>query len=386
MRILVFISVLFGLGGLSAQTALYNIGNLRIHDGGNLGFHTDLINEAPFDENRGLVGFYGDNVSVFGTVVPLFFDVEVAVENDLILTLGLDTGNNTNFIFGDVFTPKTNPAVYYNFLADAFYNGEGNLQKINGYAAITNKQDFMFPVGSNDALRPLTLNSESVNPFAKCAYFFQNPGTQSVIPGNFNIETLDVDIAAVSNMEFWRLEGSVPSTISISWNRDSNMANLTDDATTIIPVGWSKVSQRWINLEATFVTGDLEQGFTTSATFVPNDYEIVTLGVSQIPFEPLEKEVLTLDNFFVSPNGDGINDRFFVEELAESPNNMVRIYDRFGLKVFEQANYVDEFDGFSNVGNIVFGREDGLPVGVYFYTIDMLDLGLKYQGFLYLAR
>lgn len=386
MRILVFISVLFGLGGLTAQTALYNNGNLRIHDGGTLGFHTDLINDAPFDENRGLVGFYGDNISVFGTVVPLFYDVEVAVENDLILTLGLDTGNNTNFIFGDVFTPKANPAVYYNFLSDAFYNGEDNLRKINGYAAITNKQDLMFPVGSNEALRPLTLNSESVNLFAKCAYFFQNPGSQSVIPGDFNIEVLDVDIAAVSNMEFWRLEGSVPSTISISWNRESNMANLTDDATTIIPVGWSKVSQRWINLEATFVTGDLEQGFTTSATFVPNDYEIITLGVSQIPFEPLEKEVLTLDNFFVSPNGDGINDRFFVEELAESPNNMVRIYDRFGLKVFEQANYVDEFEGFSNVGNIVFGREDGLPIGVYFYTIDMLDLDLKYQGFLYLAR
>ena len=386
MRILVFISVLLGLEGLSAQTALYNNGNLRIHDGGTLGFHTDLINDAPFDENLGLVGFYGENVSVFGTVVPLFYDVEVAVENDLILTLGLDTGNNTNFIFGDVFTPKANPAVYYNFLSDAFYNGEGNLRKINGYAAITNKQDFMFPVGSNEALRPLTLNSESDNLFAKCAYFFQNPGSQSVIPGDFNIEALDVDIAAVSNMEFWRLEGSIPSTISISWNRDSNMANLTDDPTTIIPVGWSKISQRWINLEATFVTGDLEQGFTTSATFVPNDYEIITLGVSQIPFEPLEKEVLTLDNFFVSPNGDGINERFFVEELAESPNNMVRIYDRFGLKVFEQANYVDEFDGFSNIDNFVISREDGLPVGVYFYTIDMLDLDLKYQGFLYLAR
>ncbi|UWX54148.1 hypothetical protein NYZ99_14145 [Maribacter litopenaei] len=165
----------FSLVSALAQTALYNNGTIRIHDGGTLGFHTDLINDSPFDENRGLVGFYGENATVFGTVVPLFYDVEVAVENDLILTLGLDTRNNTNFIIGDIYTPKTNGAVYYNFLSDAFYNGEGNLRKINGYAAITNKLDFMFPVGSNEALRPLTLNSERVNLFAKCAYFFQNP-------------------------------------------------------------------------------------------------------------------------------------------------------------------------------------------------------------------
>ncbi len=376
----------FSLVSAVAQTALYNNGTIRIHEGGNLGFHTDFINDSPFDGNRGLAGFYGTDLSVFGSVVPLFYDVEVAVDNDLILTLGLDTNNNTNFILGDIYTPKSNSAVYYNFLTDAFYNGESDLTKINGYAAITNQQNFLFPVGDVEFLRPLTLSSEAANPFAKCAYFFDNPGTQSVIPGNFDTSVLDIDIAAVSTLEFWRLEGSVPSTISISWNERSNLTALTDDSTKIIPVGWSKISQRWINLEVGVVTGTLDQGFVTSETFVPDDYEIITLGVSQIPFEPLEKDVLTLDNFFISPNGDGINDSFYVEELEESPNNMVRIYDRFGLKVFEKSNYTDEFVGFSNVDNFVIAREDGLPVGVYFYTIDMLDLDLKYQGFLYLAR
>lgn len=382
LNILLFFSLTTAIG----QTALYNNGNIRIHEGGNLGFHTDLINESPFDQNLGLVGFYGTDLAVYGNLVPMFYDVEVAVENDIILTLGLDNSNNTNFILGDIYTPKSSSATYYTFLADAFYNGESNLTKVNGYAAISNKQNFMFPVGDIAFLRPLTLNSQSSNPFAKCAYFFDNPGTQSVIPGNFDISTLDIDVETVSNFEFWRLEGSVPSTISISWNERSNLASLTDDATKIVPVGWSKISQRWINLEASFVTGSLQQGFVTSDTFTPDDYEVITLGVSKIPYEPLEKDVLTLDNFFVSPNGDGINDNFYVEELQESTNNMVRIYDRFGLKVFEKANYVNEFNGFSNVDNFVISREDGLPVGVYFYTIDMLDLDLRYQGFLYLAR
>lgn len=386
MNRLLTIVAFFSIVPVIGQTALYNNGNIRIHDGGSLGFHTNLINEAPFDQNLGLAGFYGTELSVFGSLVPFFYDVEVAVENDLILTLGLDNANNTNFIIGDIYTPKTNSATYYNFLGEAFYNGEDNLRKVNGYAAITGKQNFLFPIGDAELLRPLTLNSDSMNPFAKCAYFLDNPGTQSVIPGTFSVTDLDVDIEIITTVEFWRLEGSVPSTISISWNERSALGNLTDDPTKIIPVGWSKVSQRWINLEASFVTGTLEQGFVNSEPFIPDEYEIITFGVSKIPFEPLEKDVLSLDNFFISPNGDGINDRLYVEELNESPNNMVRIYDRFGLKVFEKANYFDEFEGFSNVKNFVISREDGLPQGVYFYTIDMLDLDLKYQGFLYLAR
>jgi hypothetical protein len=44
----------------NAQTALYNTGNLQIHEEGKMGFHIGLINDGSFDENLGLAGFYGD--------------------------------------------------------------------------------------------------------------------------------------------------------------------------------------------------------------------------------------------------------------------------------------------------------------------------------------
>ncbi|NNK21656.1 MAG: gliding motility-associated C-terminal domain-containing protein, partial [Flavobacteriaceae bacterium] len=55
---ILFISLLT-MGFTYSQTALYNSGNLRIHQEGQLGFHTDLVNDGPFDENVGLTGFYG---------------------------------------------------------------------------------------------------------------------------------------------------------------------------------------------------------------------------------------------------------------------------------------------------------------------------------------
>ncbi|MFX0557360.1 gliding motility-associated C-terminal domain-containing protein [Maribacter sp. CXY002] len=377
----------FSLVTLSAQTALYNNGTISIHEGGTLGFHTNLINTSPFDNNLGLAGFYGPQaLTVSGTVSSQFYDLEIALDNDLQLEVGLDNSNNTNFILGNIRTPLSQPTVYYNFLDRSFYTGENDLSKIIGYAAITNQQNFVFPIGDSEFMRPLVINSEDSNLFAKCAYFLEDPNNPSSIPGVYTSFDVDLNIEYVSDIEFWRLEGNVPSTVTLSWNARSDMILFTDDATKIVPVGWSKLSQRWINLAGSTPVGSLTDGFVTSSSFVPDDYEIITLGVSKIPYQPLSKEVLSLENYFVSPNGDGINDSFYIPELEESPNNFMQIYDRYGLKVFEQTNYRDQFTGVSNVDNFVITRADGLPVGVYFYTVYLVDLDLNYQGFLYLAR
>ena len=387
MRNLLNIAFLFWAGLLYAQTALYNNGNLRIHEGGTLGFHTNLINASPLDNNLGLAGFYGpQNLTVSGSVTPQFYDAEVLVDNDLSLDLGMDISNNLNFVLGNIRTPLSQPNIYLNFLDTGFYAGESNLTKVIGYAAITNQQNFIFPVGDAAFYRPLVLESQNTNFFAKCAYFFENTNNPNSLPGTYNTFEVALDIEYVTDLEFWRLEGTVPSTVRLSWNERSDLSRFTDDFTKIVPVGWSKLSQRWINLSGDAPVGDLSQGFVTSASFVPDDYEIITLGVSKIPYEPLSKEVLSLENYFVSVNGDGINDTFFIPELADFDQNFVQIYDRYGIKVFEMEDYTDEFVGFSNMNNVPFKEGIGLPVGVYFYTIYIPLDDLNYQGFLYLAR
>ncbi|MEH6621140.1 gliding motility-associated C-terminal domain-containing protein [Maribacter arcticus] len=383
----IYILLLFLSDLVSGQTALYNNGNLRIHEGGSIGFHTNLINESPLDNNLGLAGFYGTQLlTVSGSLTPQFYDVEIALENDLQLALGINNSNNTNFILGNIHTPLTQPSIYYTFLDNSFYTGENDFSKIEGYAAITNQQDFAFPIGDSQFIRPLIINSESINLFAKGAYFYENADNPISFLNSYDTFETDLDVESVSTNEFWRLEGTIPSNVTLSWNPRSAMAGLTDDATTIIPVGWSKNSQRWINLVGSTPVGSLNEGFITTTSFIPDDYEIITLGASKAPYEPLSKDVINLDNFFVSVNGDGINDSFYVAELEEYDSNFVQIYDRYGLKVFEMANYTDEFNGFSNLNNIPFGAEKGLPVGVYFYTIDLPGEDLSFQGFLYLAR
>ena len=79
--------------------------------------------------------------------------------------------------------------------------------------------------------------------------------------------------------------------------------------------------------------GDLSTGFVASETFVPDDYEALTFGTMDVP-----ADFLTLENYLVTANGDGINDVLIIPELLElSPNNHLKIYNRFGSLVFEQV-------------------------------------------------
>ncbi|GGD44760.1 gliding motility-associated C-terminal domain-containing protein [Muriicola marianensis] len=378
--VFLLIAYLFSLIGYT-QPALYNSGNLRIHDQGQLGFHTDLINNGIFDDNLGLVGFYGPGtLEVSGALNPVFFDVEIAADGGVVLSTSVGVRNNTNFISGNFLTNRAQPQLFYEFLRDAFYVGESDVSKVDGYATLSGQQNFTFPVGDSQFVRPLILNSEGENAFARCAYFFEDPNFPSTF-SPFNTQIKPRTIEAVSTFEFWRLEGTVTSTVTLSWNARSNLTFIAEEVGNIVVMGWNKAAGQWLPLGNTAIGGDLTAGFVTSGPFVPDDFEIITFGSLAVA-----EELLTLDNYYVSPNGDGINDFLEIPELELSPNNRLEIYDRRGLKVFQMDNYQNEFTGISNVDNLVLNRNIGLPEGLYFYIISMDDLGLNFQGFLFLER
>ncbi len=385
MKKLFFILISFSWSVLiNAQTALYNSGNIQIHNDGEIGFHTNLINDGIFDDNRGLAGFYGAApISISGAFAATFYDIEIANMDNVTLNTSLNITNNTNFILGHFRTPRTTSDIYLNFFEDANYNGSGDMAMVDGYATITNKQNFTFPIGDGAELRPLILNSTTVNAVAKCAYFFENINSPVSFSNAFNATNKTDDIGDISALEFWRLEGAEPSTIRISWNERSNIGSIVNEIANLGIVGWEKASNQWMVLSNGGALGDQTSGFVTSSSFIPDDYEIITFA--NVLTEATE--LINTDNFLVTPNGDGVNDALEIPEIALSPNNTIHIFDRFGLKVFEMENYTNtEFTGFATTNNFVISKEKGLPSGVYFYVLSLDDIGLSFQGFLYLAR
>jgi len=378
--LLFFVLFWHGFAGWG-QEGIQNHGTMRLHEDGMLGIHTNFTNEGPFRNRAGLVGFYSDSnpIVLSGSSPPLFHDAEIFQDFVVSLELPLQIANNLNFIQGDFLTDKALPQIYVEMLQNAFTVGESNTSKVNGYVRILNQSRMVFPVGDATEFRPLTLEG-AIFPVAKCAYFREDPNSPSAFPP-FRTDLKPRDIEAVSRTEFWRLEGSSSGQVTLTWNQSSNLGGLAEDISQIVLVGWSKSDQRWIPLGTQSRAGDLDNGFAISRPIVPDAFKVLTFGILAEP-----EEVLTLDNYFLSPNGDGVNDVLVIEELAASPNNNLQIYDRRGLKVFEMENYRDEFGGVANVGKLVLERQTGLPEGVYFYLLRMHDLGQEFQGFLFLDR
>ena len=63
----------------------------------------------------------------------------------------------------------------------------------------------------------------------------------------------------------------------------------------------------------------------------------------------------------LTPNGDGNNDLFVIENIELYPNNEVKIVDRLGKLVYSKKGYTNDWNGYYN------GKP--LPEGTYYYTI-----------------
>ncbi|WP_298550050.1 gliding motility-associated C-terminal domain-containing protein [uncultured Algibacter sp.] len=87
-----------------------------------------------------------------------------------------------------------------------------------------------------------------------------------------------------------------------------------------------------------------------------------------------------------SPNADGVNDTFDVDNLAILfPNFEMEIYNRNGNIVYKGNANSPRFDGTSNQSRVI--SKGNLPVGVYFYIFNFNDGENKpEQGRLYLSR
>ena len=386
MKSILHIAFLLSVSFAVAQSGLYNAGNFQVF--GNLGVHTNFINDANFDQTQGLVGFYGNSViNVSGSIPPTLWDTEIMVTSDMFLQNTVNVKNNVNFVDGNFSSPVNNQAVYLNFMEQGFYPDAFDTSKVTGFAAVNNRDVFSFPVGDQEQLRPLTLLSESTTPLAVCAYFFEDPSATTSILESFDTEEKVQEIGKITNREFWIVQSDVPAQVTIAWNPRSALATIPNaTAESIIVVGWSKSANEWVIIGNSATSGDINRGFISSETFVPSDYAAITFGTVPLPTDTFAVSNPTLGNYFLSPNGDGTNDFWIIDGLEESPNNSVRIFNRYGQKVFEKINYTNEFRGIANTGTLITNQGTGLPEGVYFYLVTLDDLELEYSGFLFLDR
>ncbi|WP_374951696.1 gliding motility-associated C-terminal domain-containing protein [Mucilaginibacter sp.] len=86
---------------------------------------------------------------------------------------------------------------------------------------------------------------------------------------------------------------------------------------------------------------------------------------------------ISIPNAF-SPNGDGVNDLWNIDQLITYPESLLTIFTRDGRQVFRSRGYAKAWNGNYN------GQP--LPAGTYYYTLDLQNKTAIRSGWVLLVR
>jgi gliding motility-associated-like protein len=109
-------------------------------------------------------------------------------------------------------------------------------------------------------------------------------------------------------------------------------------------------------------------------------YQITNIGGIDSAWVVVDIECLPFSiSGGISPNGDGLNDKFIINNLQDYPNHQIFIYNRWGNLIFRAKNYQNDWAG-------TFNGQD-LPDGVYYYIIELNDaISQVFNGYVILQR
>jgi len=271
---------------------------------------------------------------------------------------------------------KNDEDINVHFQNFASTQGSNNYRYIDGYATYTGIQKFEIPLGDQNQQRSIILPIQVQNNYFETVFFYHNPET--------TLETTSVpvnskkykNIKSISDTEFWIVNSNFKSSISLKWAEESNISKLVTDINELTVIGWNIENEIWDNLGNTKITGNMYEGIITSETFLASKYSIICLGGQHQGLNP------DVNNIGISPNDDGLNDHLLLQAAIDHPDNELIIYDRWGIIIFKQKNYKNDFSGRSRKIKLRFGTKI-LPRGTYYYVLKLNDINKVKKGYIY---
>jgi gliding motility-associated-like protein len=193
--------------------------------------------------------------------------------------------------------------------------------------------------------------------------------TVDVGPGIYNVAVVDTNgCAGVSNIVYL-IPYPVLGPVAISGGLSGMMAS-------------SAPNYQWF-LDSVAIPGANNASFVPD---VPGDYMVMVTdpyGCSTEYSNVITIELvnpITADDIpqGFSPNGDGINDFFYIANITSYPDNSLDVFNRWGTLVYSGRPYDNTFNGIGSNGL-------DLPDGTYFYIL-RLGNGQEFNDYLIINR
>ena len=366
---------------VTKNTTLPEAGNFhfssttQVNGNGTYRIEQDWINDATFIGGNSTVILYGNTqqfiTSNFGTVTDFnhltlsgngtglnrrktLQNVNASTSINGVLNLGdreLNTNTNTFYVQ----STNTNAVIHNNT-----FENEGFVSSLTPgflHRNTNSTNAYLFPVGSSDGTlryRPATITPEN-NSLSEYAVRFNNynPNTDMYFLAQKENEIEESNVLFYHSIE--HLDGSNNGNIRIYYvpANDGNWSGMAN---------WSTSQNLWQN------TGETVSDAISNFSFVEKN--TWSIGTKYHPYVLINVgDELVIPNVF-TPNGDGVNDLYFVSSKGLTEFNMT-ILNRWGNVVFESNDAQTVWDGTSNGVNCTDGT--------YFYILNAKSQTKEYK-------
>jgi gliding motility-associated-like protein len=242
-------------------------------------------------------------------------------------------------------------------------------------------------IPSWSAIGSVTYYAESVNTTTTCKSATRTPVTLTIRPLPIAVTGPDKAICKGGSAT---IGGSAVAGSTYSWT--SNPAGFTSIASsvTVTPA----VTTVYTLVETITATGCTATRNVTVTIKTDCDDDGVPDAIDNCPFvyNPDQRDIdndgigdvcdlieINVSEAF-TPNGDGINDTWKINNIERHPNAVVRVFNRWGDEVFYAKAYNNSWDG------TLKGTSKKLPDGAYYFQIYLDGVNLEKDGWLYITK
>ena len=380
---------------VSVFSDLNNAGSVGSYNQSTINFlgqrWNNLNGSRIVDESVGGLTGFGGNIRFSGTNSPQFINTltpaqsntgfpNITLANSQNLTLlGNDLLVRRSFTFqsGKVILNSRN-AVMQNganiagfdntkyFVTGTATSGGSLIRKTSG----SQNTQIIFPLGSTvGSYTPASITYTGIAQDLKLRVFdnvydkatFGNPDNVNFVTKTWNLSLTNLDPKA--NL-----------ILSVQHNSTEEGSQFTADRTKSFISRYQSNIEKWDSTNGTGVS----PGIITTGSPVPGSYLNTRtisggLGLNEYFSKSIVKENV-LANYRVpvgiSPNNDGLNDKFVIENLKATDKVRIDIYNRWQSLVFRDSNYKNTFEGIGNQQGLV---NNNLPDGTYYYILHFND-------------
>jgi gliding motility-associated-like protein len=307
-----------------------------------------------------------------------FSNLQIANSGNVILEgQDLYVRNNVSFVNGKIILNSRNAALELNgsitgynenryFVTGTGISGGSLVRKTTG----VQQAQIIFPVGSTvNSYTPASVNYVGIAQELKLRVF-DNVYDRAIYgtPDNINF------VIKTWNISTSKLDPKASLTINLQHNSSEEGTQFSSVRNQSFVSRYVSQDEKWDAIP----TAGLTPGIISTGIAIPNSFissRIVSTGLAQNEY--FSKSVFrgnAISNFRIpagiSPNNDGLNDKFIIENLKSTDKVRLEVYNRWQSLVFRDTNYKNSFDGLGNQGGLV---NTILPDGTYYYILNFND-------------